>query len=250
MLPSIFFLVYCSTNVSWLNGHYHTIFTVNERDLLIIVRPPIESPLGCPWRSIINSINISIWKKEKNDKYIRSEHKDTNENKRSGEKSQAKWWIKPSINNDGDYYDDDDGGDRDDDDDDSGGDDDDDDDDDSITYNFLLSVKDYLRNAKKETFFNWQPLRINRQVLFPFFTCFSIFDIQLILVLSWLWSVMVLHSVFFLRMLFFRPSLNILVFLLILGWKYSCIILSVLKCIKILIAIKADFFVLATSIEV
>ena len=31
---------------------------------------------------------------------------------------------------------------------------------------------------------------------------------------------------FFIRMLFFRPRLNILIFLPILGWKYSCIILK------------------------
>ena len=31
---------------------------------------------------------------------------------------------------------------------------------------------------------------------------------------------------FFIRMLFFRPRLNILIFLLILGWKNSCIILQ------------------------
>ena len=35
------------------------------------------------------------------------------------------------------------------------------------------------------------------------------------------------HTLFFLiRMLFFRPRLNILIFLPILGWKYSCIILK------------------------
>ena len=38
----------------------------------------------------------------------------------------------------------------------------------------------------------------------------------------WVW----LHSFFFIRMLFFRPRLNILIFLPILGWKYSCIILK------------------------
>ena len=32
---------------------------------------------------------------------------------------------------------------------------------------------------------------------------------------------------FYIRMLFFRPRLNILIFLRILGWKYSCIILKV-----------------------
>ena len=37
----------------------------------------------------------------------------------------------------------------------------------------------------------------------------------------------ILHTLFFfMRMLFFRPRLNILIFLPILGWKYSCIILK------------------------
>ena len=35
-----------------------------------------------------------------------------------------------------------------------------------------------------------------------------------------------IHSFFFIRMLFFRPRLNILSFLPILGWKFSCIILK------------------------
>ena len=35
-----------------------------------------------------------------------------------------------------------------------------------------------------------------------------------------------IHSFFYIRMLFFRPRLNILIFLPILGWKYSCIILK------------------------
>ena len=35
-----------------------------------------------------------------------------------------------------------------------------------------------------------------------------------------------IHSFFFIRMLFFRPRLNILIFLPILDWKYSCIILK------------------------
>ena len=35
-----------------------------------------------------------------------------------------------------------------------------------------------------------------------------------------------LHSFFYIRMLFLRPRLNILIFLPILGWKYSCIILK------------------------
>ena len=33
------------------------------------------------------------------------------------------------------------------------------------------------------------------------------------------------YTLFFIRMLFFRPRLNFLIFLPILGWKYSCIIL-------------------------
>ena len=35
-----------------------------------------------------------------------------------------------------------------------------------------------------------------------------------------------IHSFFYIRMLLFRPRLNILIFLPILGWKYSCIILK------------------------
>ena len=35
-----------------------------------------------------------------------------------------------------------------------------------------------------------------------------------------------IHSFFFIRMLFFWPRLNILIFLPILGWKYSCTILK------------------------
>ena len=35
-----------------------------------------------------------------------------------------------------------------------------------------------------------------------------------------------MHSLFFIRMLFFRPRLNALIFLQILGWKYSCIIIK------------------------
>ena len=35
-----------------------------------------------------------------------------------------------------------------------------------------------------------------------------------------------IHSFSYIRMLFFRPRLNILIFLPILGWKYSCIILK------------------------
>ena len=35
-----------------------------------------------------------------------------------------------------------------------------------------------------------------------------------------------LHSFFLIRMLFLRPRLNVLIFLPILGWKYSCNILN------------------------
>ena len=34
-----------------------------------------------------------------------------------------------------------------------------------------------------------------------------------------------IHSLFNIRILFFRPGLNILIFLLILAWKYPCVIL-------------------------
>ena len=39
-------------------------------------------------------------------------------------------------------------------------------------------------------------------------------------------NICLVHSFFYIRMLFFRPRLNILIFLPILGWKYSCIILK------------------------
>ena len=34
------------------------------------------------------------------------------------------------------------------------------------------------------------------------------------------------YTLFYIRMLFFQPRLNILIFLPILGWKYSCSILK------------------------
>ena len=39
-----------------------------------------------------------------------------------------------------------------------------------------------------------------------------------------------IYSLFFIRILFFWPRLYILIFLLILGWKYSCIILQLVAC--------------------
>ena len=39
-------------------------------------------------------------------------------------------------------------------------------------------------------------------------------------------AIFTLHSFFFIRMLFFQPRLSILIFLPILSWKYSCIILK------------------------
>ena len=47
-------------------------------------------------------------------------------------------------------------------------------------------------------------------------------------VFSFQWTVASTHTLFFffIRILFFRPRLNILIFPPILGWKYSCIILK------------------------
>ena len=44
---------------------------------------------------------------------------------------------------------------------------------------------------------------------------------------AWRWKWTSAYTLFcFIRMLFFRPRLNILIFLPILGWKHSCIILK------------------------